>query len=205
MRGVPRGPDRERDVVQRSGRVRPRRPLRRCCHLLQPYSWVQVCFPSFDKNVNLLAWQKVNIFFSQGAAPAPRATQEATGSQGLVSTMLPDSARSPASSPKAEKTVMMQVCYDINECEMNNGGCVENSVCTNTDGSFYCGPCISGCLSSMRRLGRYDKFDGDGAIQDLWETRTLAAPTGRVFGELQSKSKYHLEIFSKLCSQQINI
>ena len=42
----------------------------------------------------------------------------------------------------------VQVCYDINECEMNNGGCVENSVCVNTDGSFYCGPCISGCLSS---------------------------------------------------------
>ena len=37
-----------------------------------------------------------------------------------------------------------QVCYDINECEMNNGGCVENSVCVNTDGSFYCGPCIAG-------------------------------------------------------------
>lgn len=37
-----------------------------------------------------------------------------------------------------------QVCYDINECDQNNGGCVENSVCVNTDGSFYCGPCIAG-------------------------------------------------------------
>jgi hypothetical protein len=37
-----------------------------------------------------------------------------------------------------------QVCYDINECENKNGGCVENSVCVNTDGSFYCGPCIAG-------------------------------------------------------------
>jgi len=42
-----------------------------------------------------------------------------------------------------------QVCYDINECEMNNGGCVENSVCTNTDGSFYCGPCISGFVGNQ--------------------------------------------------------
>merc|ERR1719367_2425831 len=42
-----------------------------------------------------------------------------------------------------------QVCYDINECEMNNGGCVENSVCVNTDGSFYCGPCISGFVGNQ--------------------------------------------------------
>merc|ERR1719209_2047288 len=32
---------------------------------------------------------------------------------------------------------------------MNNGGCVENSVCTNTDGSFYCGPCISGFVGNQ--------------------------------------------------------
>ena len=42
-----------------------------------------------------------------------------------------------------------QVCYDINECENNNGGCVENSVCVNTDGSFYCGPCIAGRLAHV--------------------------------------------------------
>ena len=92
--------------------------------------------------------------------------------------------------------MMTQVCYDINECEMNNGGCVENSVCVNTDGSFYCGPCISGCLSSITtRLGitristchRHDvescEFDKDFTIQDLWETRILVAPTDRVFGK----------------------
>ena len=35
-----------------------------------------------------------------------------------------------------------QVCYDINECSQNNGNCVTNSQCVNTDGSYYCGPCI---------------------------------------------------------------
>jgi len=42
-----------------------------------------------------------------------------------------------------------QVCYDINECENGNGGCVENSVCVNTDGSFYCGPCIAGFVGNQ--------------------------------------------------------
>ena len=42
-----------------------------------------------------------------------------------------------------------QVCYDINECDQNNGGCVENSVCVNTDGSFYCGPCIAGFVGNQ--------------------------------------------------------
>uniref|UniRef100_A0A7N8XBA3 Si:ch211-43f4.1 n=1 Tax=Mastacembelus armatus TaxID=205130 RepID=A0A7N8XBA3_9TELE len=37
-------------------------------------------------------------------------------------------------------TANKQVCRDINECEgPNNGGCVENSVCMNTPGSFRCG------------------------------------------------------------------
>jgi len=42
-----------------------------------------------------------------------------------------------------------QVCYDLNECDTNNGGCVENSVCVNTDGSFYCGPCITGYVGNQ--------------------------------------------------------
>lgn len=42
-----------------------------------------------------------------------------------------------------------QVCYDINECEHRNGGCVENSVCVNTDGSYYCGPCIAGFVGNQ--------------------------------------------------------
>ncbi|CAG5128554.1 unnamed protein product, partial [Candidula unifasciata] len=38
-----------------------------------------------------------------------------------------------------------QVCQDINECaDGNNGGCVENSLCTNTPGSRICGPCLEG-------------------------------------------------------------
>lgn len=37
-----------------------------------------------------------------------------------------------------------QRCYDIDECERNNGGCQENSRCINTDGSFYCGECAAG-------------------------------------------------------------
>ncbi|XP_022686668.1 cartilage oligomeric matrix protein-like isoform X2 [Varroa jacobsoni] len=38
-----------------------------------------------------------------------------------------------------------QQCFDINECDDgNNGGCVENSVCINAQGSFRCGDCIEG-------------------------------------------------------------
>ncbi|XP_029814017.1 thrombospondin-3 [Manacus vitellinus] len=38
-----------------------------------------------------------------------------------------------------------QVCTDIDECnDGNNGGCDPNSICTNTLGSFKCGPCKSG-------------------------------------------------------------
>uniref|UniRef100_A0A8C4IPY6 Si:ch211-43f4.1 n=1 Tax=Dicentrarchus labrax TaxID=13489 RepID=A0A8C4IPY6_DICLA len=43
----------------------------------------------------------------------------------------------------AYATANKQVCKDINECEgLNNGGCVVNSVCMNTPGSFRCGPCL---------------------------------------------------------------
>ncbi|MEE6458487.1 hypothetical protein FKM82_000305 [Ascaphus truei] len=51
-----------------------------------------------------------------------------------------------------------QVCADVNECENGrNGGCVLNSVCINTMGSFRCGPCkpghvgdqIKGCKSEQ--------------------------------------------------------
>lgn len=44
-----------------------------------------------------------------------------------------------------------QVCYDINECNANNGNCVDNSQCINTDGSFYCGPCLSGYVGNQDR------------------------------------------------------
>uniref|UniRef100_A0A8D3DDR4 Si:ch211-43f4.1 n=1 Tax=Scophthalmus maximus TaxID=52904 RepID=A0A8D3DDR4_SCOMX len=46
----------------------------------------------------------------------------------------------------AYATANKQVCKDVNECEgPNNGGCVENSVCMNTPGSFRCGPCKTAC------------------------------------------------------------
>ncbi|XP_072132003.1 thrombospondin-3-like [Mobula birostris] len=38
--------------------------------------------------------------------------------------------------------IMKQVCLDVDECnDGNNGGCTANSICTNTVGSFRCGPC----------------------------------------------------------------
>lgn len=37
-----------------------------------------------------------------------------------------------------------QVCTDLDECQENNGGCVRNSRCLNTEGSFICGDCKDG-------------------------------------------------------------
>uniref|UniRef100_A0A8C5LZM6 Thrombospondin 4 n=1 Tax=Leptobrachium leishanense TaxID=445787 RepID=A0A8C5LZM6_9ANUR len=43
-----------------------------------------------------------------------------------------------------------QVCTDINECENGrNGGCVMNSICTNTMGSYRCGPCKPGYVGDQ--------------------------------------------------------
>ncbi|KAM4808971.1 thrombospondin-4 [Rhinophrynus dorsalis] len=43
-----------------------------------------------------------------------------------------------------------QVCVDINECENGrNGGCVTNSICTNTMGSFHCGSCKPGYVGDQ--------------------------------------------------------
>ncbi|XP_069131705.1 uncharacterized protein [Argopecten irradians] len=43
-------------------------------------------------------------------------------------------------------TSVNQSCVDVNECLINNGGCNGNSICYNTVGSFYCGPCKVGYL-----------------------------------------------------------
>ncbi|XP_072272421.1 thrombospondin-4 [Pyxicephalus adspersus] len=43
-----------------------------------------------------------------------------------------------------------QICLDINECENGrNGGCVANSICTNTMGSYRCGPCKAGFVGDQ--------------------------------------------------------
>ncbi|OQR67485.1 thrombospondin-4-like [Tropilaelaps mercedesae] len=43
-----------------------------------------------------------------------------------------------------------QQCFDVNECDDgNNGGCVENSVCINTQGGFRCGDCIEGFVGNQ--------------------------------------------------------
>ncbi|XP_069605884.1 thrombospondin-4 [Ranitomeya imitator] len=46
-----------------------------------------------------------------------------------------------------------QICLDINECENGgrNGGCVANSICTNTMGSFRCGPCKEGFVGDQSK------------------------------------------------------
>uniref|UniRef100_A0A8C6MIT0 Si:ch211-43f4.1 n=1 Tax=Nothobranchius furzeri TaxID=105023 RepID=A0A8C6MIT0_NOTFU len=56
-----------------------------------------------------------------------------------------------------------QVCKDIDECEgPNNGGCVENSVCMNTPGSFRCGPCKTGYIGDQRRGCKPERACGNG-------------------------------------------
>lgn len=45
-----------------------------------------------------------------------------------------------------------QVCQDVNECQDgNNGGCVANSKCLNTVGSFRCGNCLEGFEGDQTR------------------------------------------------------
>jgi len=39
-----------------------------------------------------------------------------------------------------------QECVDIDECADDNGGCVLNSECINTEGSFECGDCFPGYM-----------------------------------------------------------
>uniref|UniRef100_A0A9J7ZF32 Thrombospondin 4a n=1 Tax=Cyprinus carpio carpio TaxID=630221 RepID=A0A9J7ZF32_CYPCA len=37
-----------------------------------------------------------------------------------------------------------QICNDIDECQVDNGGCTPNSYCHNTVGAFHCGICKTG-------------------------------------------------------------
>ena len=64
------------------------------CDLADPCDVAATCYnliPGFRFTSSLF---KLKHLFSSGAAPAPRAILEAMGSQGLVSTMPPDNARS---------------------------------------------------------------------------------------------------------------
>nr|DBA13805.1 TPA: hypothetical protein GDO54_004844 [Pyxicephalus adspersus] len=46
--------------------------------------------------------------------------------------------------------VVGKVCSDIDECnDGNNGGCDANSICTNTVGSYKCGPCKPGFVGNQ--------------------------------------------------------
>ncbi|XP_029551688.1 thrombospondin-4 [Salmo trutta] len=56
-----------------------------------------------------------------------------------------------------------QVCKDINECEgPKNGGCVENSNCVNTPGSFRCGLCKAGYVGDQRKGCKPERACGNG-------------------------------------------
>uniref|UniRef100_A0A673XQH6 Si:ch211-43f4.1 n=1 Tax=Salmo trutta TaxID=8032 RepID=A0A673XQH6_SALTR len=58
-----------------------------------------------------------------------------------------------------------QVCKDINECKgPNNGGCVENSNCVNTPGSFKCGPCKAGYVGDQRKGCKPERACGKGQL-----------------------------------------
>uniref|UniRef100_A0A669BF95 Si:ch211-43f4.1 n=1 Tax=Oreochromis niloticus TaxID=8128 RepID=A0A669BF95_ORENI len=63
----------------------------------------------------------------------------------------------------AYATANKQVCRDINECDgPNNGGCVANSVCLNTPGSFRCGPCKTGYTGDQRQGCKPERACGNG-------------------------------------------
>uniref|UniRef100_A0A8C2K475 Cartilage oligomeric matrix protein n=2 Tax=Cyprinus carpio TaxID=7962 RepID=A0A8C2K475_CYPCA len=55
-----------------------------------------------------------------------------------------------------------QVCTDINECENSNGGCVGNSNCINTPGSFRCGHCKAGFVGDQVKGCKPERSCGNG-------------------------------------------
>lgn len=66
-----------------------------------------------------------------------------------------------------------QRCEDLDECRDGRGRCVANSICTNTPGSFECGPCLEGFIGNQSvgcRIGPYTQgppvnFNGTGLIE----------------------------------------
>ncbi|XP_030049084.1 thrombospondin-4 [Microcaecilia unicolor] len=58
-----------------------------------------------------------------------------------------------------------QVCTDINECDDGrNGGCVANSQCINTMGSYRCGPCNAGYTGDQTRGCKQERSCSDPAL-----------------------------------------
>ncbi|XP_043095986.1 thrombospondin-4a [Puntigrus tetrazona] len=64
-----------------------------------------------------------------------------------------------------------QICNDIDECQVDNGGCTPNSFCHNTVGAFHCGMCRtgftgdqnSGCVSTgLDPAPLVDRLCGNG-------------------------------------------
>uniref|UniRef100_A0A8C2IB67 Thrombospondin 4a n=1 Tax=Cyprinus carpio TaxID=7962 RepID=A0A8C2IB67_CYPCA len=44
-----------------------------------------------------------------------------------------------------------EICNDIDECQVDNGGCTPNSYCHNTVGAFHCGICKTGFTGDQNR------------------------------------------------------
>ncbi|CAK8692840.1 unnamed protein product [Clavelina lepadiformis] len=57
-----------------------------------------------------------------------------------------------------------QVCVDVDECLVNNGGCAKYSRCNNIAGSFSCGDCIKGYAGNQIQGCRAIRHCSDGEI-----------------------------------------
>ncbi|XP_063056774.1 cartilage oligomeric matrix protein [Engraulis encrasicolus] len=56
-----------------------------------------------------------------------------------------------------------QICRDINECEINNGDCVQNANCINTPGSYRC-TCKPGFTGDQLSGCKADRGCGEGQV-----------------------------------------
>ena len=51
-----------------------------------------------------------------------------------------------------------QICADVNECEIDNGGCDKLAKCNNTQGGFECGPCPPGYEGDPKLECRFQQY-----------------------------------------------